>query len=361
MSPYWFTKSVLLDGRSWVTRALSSGEEVPVEHRARAMIGGGMISIEMGDFAFSLEPLLSVCELAEAASSLPLLAKGKFGIGVVYQDQGRAAEAIPYFEQALDAARQSSMTIFSATVLSNLGLVTARAGNLIEGKALLEQSIVEHRALEYPYGVALARRFLGQVLMQIGSLAEAKQQYALSLSIPPEEMQAWHIANALEGLAIIAETELDTQTAVRIFGAAAKIRAIYGVPLEPALVDDYELINERLRERAGDASFSEHWQDGRQLEAIEAIAAGLEFAARTSDRASSPAVIPDRPSNDFNLTPREREVLALMAEGLSNAGIADRLFMSPRTAGVHVSHVLVKLSVDNRSAAVSFALKNGLV
>lgn len=360
MSPYWFTKSVLLDGSSWVNKALRSGDDVPIEHRARAMIGGGLISIEMGDFAFSLESLFSGCELAAEAESLPLLAKGKFGIGVVYQDQGRAAEAIPFFEEALDAARRSSMTVFSATVLSNLGLVMARAGDLAKGEAMLEQAVEEHRRVDYPYGAALAQRFLGQVLMKMGRLAEAKEQYALSLSIPPDEMQAWHIANALEGLAIAAEAERSAEISVQLFGAADKVRSVYGVPLEPALVDDYAMIYGRLRARLGDAAFSEHWLVGQNMETVDAIEAGLTFAASTVASDSLDPEIEGKPVNDFNLTPREREVLALMAEGRSNAEIADALFMSPRTAGVHVSHVLAKLSVDNRSAAVSVALKNGL-
>jgi DNA-binding NarL/FixJ family response regulator len=62
----------------------------------------------------------------------------------------------------------------------------------------------------------------------------------------------------------------------------------------------------------------------------------------------------------YGLTPREEEVLRLLAEGLSNAQIGDRLFISPRTVGVHVANVLAKLSVENRSAAAAFAIKHGL-
>jgi DNA-binding NarL/FixJ family response regulator len=61
-----------------------------------------------------------------------------------------------------------------------------------------------------------------------------------------------------------------------------------------------------------------------------------------------------------NLTPREREVLRLLAEGLSAKEIAGRLFISPRTVGTHVEHILAKLNVQSRVQAVAIAFREGL-
>ena len=71
-----------------------------------------------------------------------------------------------------------------------------------------------------------------------------------------------------------------------------------------------------------------------------------------------------RPStrrNEARLTARELEVLRLLADGLRNAAIAERLFLSPRTVDHHVSAVLRKLNVQSRGEAVAEAGRLGLL
>ena len=60
------------------------------------------------------------------------------------------------------------------------------------------------------------------------------------------------------------------------------------------------------------------------------------------------------------LSPREREVAALLAEGLSNAELARRLYISPKTAAVHVSNILAKLGMSSRAEVAAWAVRTGL-
>jgi NarL family two-component system response regulator LiaR len=87
---------------------------------------------------------------------------------------------------------------------------------------------------------------------------------------------------------------------------------------------------------------------GRPTLAPEATQALVHAAAR-----------PPVPGQD--LTPREREVLALMVQGLSNTAIAARLVVSPSTAKAHVSSILSKLGVTSRTEAVALAMQHHLV
>jgi DNA-binding CsgD family transcriptional regulator/tetratricopeptide (TPR) repeat protein len=67
----------------------------------------------------------------------------------------------------------------------------------------------------------------------------------------------------------------------------------------------------------------------------------------------------DTPAGPEALTPREREVVALLAEGLTNAQLAERLYISPRTAAVHVSNVLTKLGMSSRTEVAAWAVRTG--
>jgi DNA-binding NarL/FixJ family response regulator len=119
--------------------------------------------------------------------------------------------------------------------------------------------------------------------------------------------------------------------------------------------------------RAGASGFLLKDVPARELlEAIEVVARGealiapkitrrliAEFAARR-DPAEPPAALAE-------LTDREREVLALVAQGLSNPELAERLVISPLTAKTHVRNILRKLERRDRAALVALAYETGLV
>ena len=71
--------------------------------------------------------------------------------------------------------------------------------------------------------------------------------------------------------------------------------------------------------------------------------------------------VPRRREGPAGLTAREVEVLRLLARGLSNKAIAERLVISPKTAGNHVEHIYAKIDASSRAAASLFAMQHGLL
>ena len=101
------------------------------------------------------------------------------------------------------------------------------------------------------------------------------------------------------------------------------------------------------------------------VDAIRQVATGGAFIESQMLRGMlsemKPASGPASTGAGKNLTKREREILALVAEGMSNREIADRLVLSPETVKSHVAAILEKLNVSDRTQAAIFAVRNGLV
>ena len=118
------------------------------------------------------------------------------------------------------------------------------------------------------------------------------------------------------------------------------------------------------REALGEDAFACAWAAGRALRLEEAVAEAMALAEQVA-HASLPCIpgdaAPADPTARFGLTPREVEVLRLLAEGRSDREIGQALFVSHRTAMFHVSHILAKLGADSRTAAATLALRHRLV
>jgi DNA-binding NarL/FixJ family response regulator len=95
---------------------------------------------------------------------------------------------------------------------------------------------------------------------------------------------------------------------------------------------------------------------GTLLRAIEKVAAGEGYI----DPALMPAFLPGRDRDDM-LTAREREILQLLADGMSNSDVAAKLFISQETVKSHVRHILTKLEADTRTQAVAIALREAII
>jgi DNA-binding NarL/FixJ family response regulator len=158
---------------------------------------------------------------------------------------------------------------------------------------------------------------------------------------------------ARDGAAVDAADVILTD-AVTSVGAGMKA----GDPAAAALVllaDEDELLGTLRPFRTGFALLPTAATGEQIIAAIEGAAAGL--VVLHADHAGSLTAAPA----DDPLTPREREVLQMLATGLGNKEIAARLHISDHTAKFHVSQILAKLTAASRAEAVSIAMRRGLV
>ncbi len=156
---------------------------------------------------------------------------------------------------------------------------------------------------------------------------------------------------------------MDGLAATRTIAADPRLVEVRVVILTTFGVDEY--VFEAIRSGAS-GFLVKDTEPGELLQAVRVVAAGEallspsitrrlieEFAAHAKDPRSTAEL--------KQLTDREREVMALVAEGLSNNEIAQRLFVSPATAKTHVSRAMVKLGARDRAQLVVIAYESGLV
>jgi DNA-binding CsgD family transcriptional regulator len=174
----------------------------------------------------------------------------------------------------------------------------------------------------------------------------------------------WLTFSCLEGLAAVAMRRGDGERAARQWGAVEAWRAAANVPIGAFEAKDYERWLVAARATLDEVSFAAAWAAGRSLSQEQATAEALRMALEaqpaagaTTPTSQTTGAMPDRLSM---LTPRERQVLALLAQGASNRAIADALVIAERTAEIHVSNILSKLGVTSRTQAAAFALAQGL-
>src|SRR5258708_30185006 len=121
----------------------------------------------------------------------------------------------------------------------------------------------------------------------------------------------------------------------------------------PAARTYYEQVVATVRAQLGEEAFAIAWQEGRTMSPEQALAASGERSS--SPTTASPLTYPN------GLTTREVEVLRLVAQGLTNEQVAQRLVISPRTVDTHLTSIYSKIGVSSRTAAIRYAIEHHLV
>jgi len=271
--------------------------------------------------------------------------------------RGDDERAVTLYEEALAMARDLDDQGLVAYALFNLGDVAYRRGDLNEAAALSDEALALFRGLGDRLHTALASFNVAQIALARGSAAEAAALYEQILG----EVSRFGVrgleANALAGLAGVATTSGQPERAARLLGAIHALCEAIALPVLPHYTQHKRAIVE-TRAALAEQVYRAAWEAGRGLTVDEAIAEAREVVAAVQERRAD--AMPDQ-HDSLGLSAREQEVLRLLVVGRSNAEIAEALFISPRTATTHVSHVYAKLGVGSRAEAIALAHRNGLV
>jgi predicted ATPase/DNA-binding CsgD family transcriptional regulator len=362
---FWRRYGYLGEGIALLQRALASGAGSPPA-RARGLVALSSLQNLRGDFA-------AAAANAEEARALFELLDDRVGIVEalrrlsVFQleqwqmadqpDPAQFARAQASWTEELVLRRTLGDHYGAAWALHDLGTAALREGALESAAAHLEEALPTFEAMEDHNAIAFVLTNLGRAAVQQDNSAKAAPLFRRALAEFDESGDRWGIAHVLEDAAWLMADAGQVERAARLLGTADAARAADGVQLAVMHRSPHDRVVGRARETLGESRFSELFAQGRAAALRDAL---TDAMAALGDVSPAPVVEDPSPAVALRLTPRELEVLRLLAEGLTDREIAASLTISERTAGNHVLHILQKLGVDSRTAAAVFAVRHDL-
>jgi predicted ATPase/DNA-binding CsgD family transcriptional regulator len=342
------------------------------------LLGLGYVAVQTGDQARAgrlLEEGLAVAlELDDTLWSAVALVY----LGELSCVRGDYRQAQVLDQEAVDLARKTRSNTILGLCLSFLGRVALRRDDPLRARSLFKEvlSLPKHTCSEGSlasarlghaevvrslHGPASARPFLEEALsvarrsgdkMVIswslqscgkaarceGAWEEAMTFHREALRLQEETGHLPGLIQSLEALAGLAAEVGRCEYASRLFGAAHSLRKAIALAQPSHQQASYEVDVALARAGLSSKEFSAAWQEGGTQSVKEAVRYASQGWGRRNRASTGWA----------SLTRAEREVVRLVAEGLTNPEIGDRLYISRRTVQTHLSHVYAKLGISSR-------------
>jgi predicted ATPase/DNA-binding CsgD family transcriptional regulator len=395
--PFWYQRGYYQEARTRFENLLTRAAEISPARRARVLVSAGEVAFLQCDYATATEHLRTALELINDLGDERAAATALQRLGSIAREQARYDEARDlhrrsleiweklgddsgiatsndylgfvawlsgdseaceqYCGMALEAFERAGNLRAIATALINLGACALYRDELPLARERLEQALVRARTLGFQEAIAWAVHELAIVTRRDRRPAtEYAPMLREALLVHQQLGDRWRLASVLEEIAGAVLVRHDPALAVEVLATAEALREELGAPIPPAEAPDRDGALEQLTRKLGAAKLDAARRAGRSRplehtidQAVEAID-DLEAAGGGREDLGVP-----------DLTPRELAVLELLVAGQTNREIASNLYISPSTAGVHVSNILRKLGAKRRVDAARIAHRMGLL
>ena len=354
---FWGIRAHFAEGRLWMEQALSArGSAVmPAYARAKTLYVAGMMANYQGDHR-SAEPLVG--------ESLGLFRELEDKLGTAYalSNAGFAASGQGHHQRAI-TLNEESVHLFlevgekwgAAIQFCFLAVAWRDQGDHERARRLAVRGLALSREVGERQTLCAALYTLATLAQTEGDHPRTRDLFEEGLTLSAELGNEADVAHCLEGLASIAAAEDGIVRAARLWGAEEALlekieAAVY------TYVPDRSLHRSHVaaaQARHGEEAFDAAWAEGRAMSLEQAIEYALDRS--TTPETATPEIYP------AGLSAREVEILRLVAQGMTNAGVAKELFISSRTVGWHLSSIYRKLGSSSRTEATRFAVEHNLL
>ena len=360
---YWIDSGQIREAQQWMQVLAPHIDGASLAHQAHFRRMQAVMYMHRNDHAHAMVAAQQAIELNRELANPRMAANNQHLLGQILWAAGRDEEAEATTRSAMAAMVASGDPLGGALYASQLADGLMQRGNFVEAERLLLHAVpivAEHR----PGALPLVHGSLGVLNLLRDDLDQASDYLEKSLvyhGTPPYQTPLL-LACRLESIAFLASRRGHHLEALHLLGTATALLERHGGLMDQVWLNDQA----RLLADAG-----------KVLSPEEIAAAQIRGAATLSDlpralelartmlslrTTSSPNVQSTVvPALDEQLTPREIDVLKLLASGRSNPAIAEALFISPRTVTTHLSRLYAKLGVNTRTEAVAAGMRLGLI
>ncbi len=348
---FWYIRGYLAEGAVWVDAA-ARRTDVPLPLRARALKAAGSMSTYRYNFERAAELDREAIAIARSIGDSALVAACTMNLANSQHDLGQHEAADALYTETLHMMTALGNTYNVALTLLNQADLARVRGDFGRAEAMLLEALPLFQQHGDTRRMARTEMNLSFVALQQHDLVRAQELGRRALAAFRDLGFKPGLADGFQLLAGIAAGGGDPRRAARLFGAYEALQERVARPVGGAGDISGELQQASLRRvetALGKAAAKRERASGRAMDLDEAIA----FALAESEA----VVVAPRPV----LTAREQEVALLLAHGLTNRQIAERLVLSERTADAHVRNIFDKLGVNARAQVAVWAAREGFL
>jgi ATP/maltotriose-dependent transcriptional regulator MalT len=402
---FWLVRGHLTEGRRWLESGLALADRPSPLVQAWALAEAGRLVYRQGDLGRSRELLETAAEQFRTlgnqrglAFALTILSRVTTNRGEYPASRAQAEEALAVarssgdqhtvadalyslggnqlhlseneaarisFEAALSIDRALGDRQHASLVLSYAALAMLRQGDLVTARACEEEALTTKRAIGDSRGAATSLTYLADIALAAHNELEARPRLHESLAILRRMGDDWSLVEALDRCAALEAAEGQMLRAARLFAAVDALRKGLGGTMRRAERAGHERTVAAVRAALGAQAFAAIWAHRGSMTLGQAVA-----YACSSEDAGPPVAVPSTGSSSRrqapserrgpHLTPRERQVAALVARGLTDPQIGVALAIGTRTVETHVANCRGKLALATRTQLATWVVEHGV-
>jgi predicted ATPase/DNA-binding CsgD family transcriptional regulator len=359
---FWWVRGYYSEGRRCLEALSGHAHDATTDPRTRALSLSwlGLLLLFQGEMGRARTVLGDGVAAARSADDPWTLTVSLLCLGLHARYSGEWEKSAPLLEEALARSRQAGHAWGAARALLDLGITALYARDFAGAERLLDEARAEYLGIGDERSMAESLLWLSMAVRERGDPSRAanlvRRAFVMNRRLRDRRL---YTVGTDAVLWLVGDTG-DPERVTRLVGMNEALRRVMGFAsgvwertlFAPAIAE--------LSAKLGEENVAAARTEGYALSPEQMAELALEVLDEATEADSRRAETSDT-SRQGVLSPRETEVLGLVAEGLPNHEIAGRLFISERTVRYHLSSAFAKLGAHNRTQAARLAEQQGIL